>query len=126
MNNAGTSAYKSSLEVTEEELSSVMSTNFEAAFHFSQLAHPLMKASGNGSIVFMSSVAGLMSLPYSTPYAASKGKSQFFHLDTYAASKYGHLSAFTFVLSLSVFKTCLWMKLLHPYKECFRSSLQPR
>ncbi|KAG6596396.1 hypothetical protein SDJN03_09576, partial [Cucurbita argyrosperma subsp. sororia] len=72
VNNAGTWAYHNSQDVTEEELSSVMSTNFEASFHFSQLAHPLMKASGNGSIVFMSSVAGSMSLPLSTAYAASK------------------------------------------------------
>ena len=98
MNNAGTWAYKNSEDVTEEELSSVMSTNFEASFHFSQLAHPLMKASGNGSIVFMSSVAGSMSLPLSTAYAASKGNPQFYSLE----------------LSFNGFKT-----LLHPYKKCF-------
>ena len=65
MNNAGIWAHKSTVDVTEEELSSVMSTNFGASFHFSQLAHFFMKASGNGSIVFMSSVVGLMSLPLS-------------------------------------------------------------
>ncbi|KAK7834174.1 tropinone reductase like protein [Quercus suber] len=35
-----------------------MSTNFESAYHSSQLAYPLLKASGAGSIVFVSSVAG--------------------------------------------------------------------
>ncbi|KAA0044114.1 tropinone reductase-like protein [Cucumis melo var. makuwa] len=74
VNNAGRtlSSLKSTVEVTEEEISSVMSTNFEASLHFSQLAYPLLKASGNGSIVFISSVSGLMALPFSTPYAASK------------------------------------------------------
>ncbi|PON90818.1 Short-chain dehydrogenase/reductase [Trema orientale] len=52
-----------------------MGTNFESAYHICQLAHPLLKASANGSIVFNSSVAGLMALPYNSIYAASKGKS---------------------------------------------------
>ncbi|XP_022145730.1 tropinone reductase homolog isoform X1 [Momordica charantia] len=73
VNNAGTMVIKSAAEITEAELSRVMSTNFEASFHFCQLAHPLLKASGYGSIVFISSVSGLMSLPLSTAYAASKG-----------------------------------------------------
>ncbi|XP_038904663.1 tropinone reductase homolog [Benincasa hispida] len=73
VNNAGTtSELKTAAEVTEEEIWSVMNTNFEASFHSSQLAYPLLKASGNGNIVFISSVSGLMALPYSTPYAASK------------------------------------------------------
>ena len=78
MNNAGRtlSSLKSTVEVTEEDISSVMSTNFESSFHFSQLAYPLLKASGNGSIVFISSVSGLTALPFSTPYAASKGNPQ--------------------------------------------------
>ncbi|EEF26603.1 tropinone reductase, putative [Ricinus communis] len=50
-----------------------MSTNFEAPYHLSQLAHPLLKASGNGSIVFISSVAGVVALPMISVYAATKG-----------------------------------------------------
>ncbi|MBA0579562.1 hypothetical protein Gorai_021815 [Gossypium raimondii] len=34
-----------------------MSTNVEAPYHLSQLSYPFLKASGNGSIVFISSVA---------------------------------------------------------------------
>lgn len=73
VNNAGrTTSLKTAAEVTEEDIWSVMSTNFEGSFHFSQLAYPLLKASGNGSIVFMSSVSGFMALPFSSPYSASK------------------------------------------------------
>lgn len=73
MNNAGLSLFKSSTTVTEQDISSVMGTNFEASFHLSQLAYPLLKASESGSIVFISSVAGLTSLPFGTLYGASKG-----------------------------------------------------
>lgn len=57
-----------------EEYSSIMRTNVEAPYHLSQLAHPLLKASGNASIVFISSIAGVTALPVLSAYAASKGK----------------------------------------------------
>ncbi|CAL9043774.1 unnamed protein product [Musa banksii] len=39
-----------------------MSTNLDSAFHLSQLAHPLLEASGRGSIVFISSVAAIVGI----------------------------------------------------------------
>lgn len=52
-----------------------MSTNLESAYHLCQLAHPLLKASGAGNIVFMSSVAGVVSIGgnVGSVYAATKG-----------------------------------------------------
>ena len=38
-----------------------------------QLGHPLLKASGNGNIVYIFSVAGFLALPTASVYAASKG-----------------------------------------------------
>ncbi|KAF3449141.1 hypothetical protein FNV43_RR09868 [Rhamnella rubrinervis] len=73
VNNAGTVLLKNTEDVTAQELSTIMGTNFESSFHLSQLAYPLLKASGNGRIVFNSSVAGQMALPYVSIYAASKG-----------------------------------------------------
>ncbi|XP_010414427.1 PREDICTED: tropinone reductase homolog At2g29150-like [Camelina sativa] len=49
-----------------------MATNLESAFHLSQLAHPLLKASSLGSIVLMSSVAGIVHTG-SSIYGATKG-----------------------------------------------------
>ncbi|GMH26801.1 hypothetical protein Nepgr_028644 [Nepenthes gracilis] len=72
VNNAGISFRKPTVEYTAEEFSTIMSTNFESAYHLSQLAHPLLKTSGAGSIVFISSVAGVVSLGTGSPYAASK------------------------------------------------------
>lgn len=57
-----------------EDFSYTMGTNFESPYHLCQLSHPLLKASGNGSIVFISSIAGVVALPAVSVYAASKGK----------------------------------------------------
>ncbi|KAK4478549.1 hypothetical protein RD792_014033 [Penstemon davidsonii] len=72
VNNAGTTMAKEALEVTAEDYSLIMGTNLEASFHLSQLVHPLLKASENGSIVFISSVAGHLALPNASIYSMSK------------------------------------------------------
>lgn len=51
----------------------LMSKNLESCFHFSQLAYPLPKSSGVGTIVFISSVLGMVSLQYASVYSATKG-----------------------------------------------------
>ncbi|KAJ4883392.1 Tropinone reductase-like protein [Raphanus sativus] len=73
INNAGTSIRKQTLEYTSDDYAKIMSTNLESAFHFSQIAHPLLKASGAGSIVFISSVAGLVRVSSGSIYSATKG-----------------------------------------------------
>ncbi|PON90821.1 Short-chain dehydrogenase/reductase [Trema orientale] len=73
VNNAGTVTMNRATSYGLEEYSTIMSTNVEAPYHLSQLAHPLLKASGKGSIVFISSIAGVLALPKLSAYAASKG-----------------------------------------------------
>lgn len=73
VNNAGIIVAKETTEFTAEDFSSIMSTNFEASYHLCQLAHPLLKASGTGNIVFISSVAGVVAFPTISIYASSKG-----------------------------------------------------
>lgn len=70
---------KPTLECTAEDYSQTMATNFESAFHLSQLAHPLMKASGSGRIVFISSVGTRVVYQGIAIYAASKGKDSVFN-----------------------------------------------
>lgn len=72
VNNVGKFMLKPTLESTAEDFSSLMSTNLESAYHISQLAHPLLKVSGNGSIIFISSVSGIVSGTASV-YGATKG-----------------------------------------------------
>jgi len=51
-----------------------MTVNLDSSFHLCQLAYPLLKASEKGSIVFLSSVAGVTSMGTGSVYAASKGQ----------------------------------------------------
>ncbi|KAI9116207.1 hypothetical protein K1719_013137 [Acacia pycnantha] len=74
INNAGTTGVvKESVDYTAEDISTIMSTNFAATYHLSQLAHPLLKASGHGAIVNISTIATSKVLPGLSAYAASKG-----------------------------------------------------
>ncbi|XP_010256814.1 PREDICTED: tropinone reductase homolog At5g06060-like isoform X1 [Nelumbo nucifera] len=73
INNAGTNIRKPTIEYTAEEFSTLIATNLESAYHLCQLAYPLLKLSGVGSIVFISSVAGVVALGSGTVYGASKG-----------------------------------------------------
>ncbi|XP_058762647.1 tropinone reductase homolog At5g06060-like [Vicia villosa] len=72
VNNVGTNIYKQTLDITEQDFSFLLNTNLESAFHISQLAHPLLKASQSASIVFISSVGGVASLNVGTIYSAAK------------------------------------------------------
>ncbi|KAJ6851012.1 tropinone reductase-like protein-like [Iris pallida] len=73
VNNAGTFYFKPVVECTLEDYMLLMSTNFESAFHLSQLAHPLLKATGKGNIVHISSIAGIKGVKNASIYGASKG-----------------------------------------------------
>ncbi|KAJ6694274.1 hypothetical protein OIU85_005003 [Salix viminalis] len=73
VNNAGTNIYKATLDYTADDFTSLMATNLQSAFHLSQLAHPLLKASGAGKIVFVSSITSVVSVNTQYPlYSASK------------------------------------------------------
>ncbi|KAG6607269.1 Tropinone reductase-like, chloroplastic, partial [Cucurbita argyrosperma subsp. sororia] len=73
VNNVGRNIRKPTTEFTDEEFSFLMKTNVESVFHLSQLAHPFLKASGAGSIVFMSSVSSFVSLKSMSVQGATKG-----------------------------------------------------
>ncbi|KAI6686875.1 hypothetical protein NL676_032788 [Syzygium grande] len=73
VNNVGTNIRKPAVDFTTEEFSLLMATNFESMFHLCQLAHPLLKASGLGSVVFTSSVSGFVSLKSMSVHGATKG-----------------------------------------------------
>lgn len=62
MNNVGTNIRKASIEYDDAEIDKIMSTNLHSAFDFCRMAYPLLKASGDASIVNISSVAGVVSM----------------------------------------------------------------
>jgi Tropinone reductase 1 len=70
----GSNIHKTTTEYTTEGFSFLMSTNLESAYHMSQLAYPLLRASGAGSIVFVSSVASVVAVNIGNSiYSAAKG-----------------------------------------------------
>ncbi|KAF7825630.1 tropinone reductase-like protein [Senna tora] len=73
INNAAINILKETKDFTAEDISTIMGTNFESTYHLSQLAYPLLKASGYGNIVNISSIAVANALPLTAVYAASKG-----------------------------------------------------
>ncbi|KAG6482055.1 hypothetical protein ZIOFF_058682 [Zingiber officinale] len=73
VNNAGTAIFKPAMEQTPEDFKLLISTNLESAFHLSQLAYPLLRDCGGGSIVFITSIAGNIGLADMSLYASTKG-----------------------------------------------------
>ncbi|XAR58954.1 Tropinone reductase I [Bertholletia excelsa] len=73
INNVGTNIRKPMVDFTAEEFARLFATNFESAFHMCQLAHPLLKASGAGSVVFNSSVTSFVPMKSMSVNGATKG-----------------------------------------------------
>ncbi len=73
VNNAGVSFKKSFYEMTVSEWDRVLAVNLKGVFLCSKHAVPLMRKTGRGSIVNVSSIDSLRSLPRISAYAASKG-----------------------------------------------------
>lgn len=73
VNNAGIAGPTAPVEdLDPREWDAVVAVNLTAAFDFSRLAIPLLKRSGGGSIIVMSSVAGRYGYPNRSAYAATK------------------------------------------------------
>jgi NAD(P)-dependent dehydrogenase (short-subunit alcohol dehydrogenase family) len=74
VNNAGISGVsKPTHEITEEEWDKVMAVNVKGVFFCTKHVIPYMKKTGDGSIINLSSVYGIVSSPDVPPYHASKG-----------------------------------------------------
>ena len=79
VNNAGILIRKSIEETTEEEWDRIMAVNVKGVFFGTKHAIPAMRNSGGGSIVNISSTAGLVaSLEGSPSYTATKGAVRLF------------------------------------------------
>ena len=74
VNNAGIALRKRIEDTTEEEWDRIMAINAKGVFLGIKQAIPAMRQSGGGSIINISSTAGLVGSPYSgASYAATKG-----------------------------------------------------
>ncbi|MGG1636776.1 SDR family NAD(P)-dependent oxidoreductase [Paenibacillus sp. NRS-1760] len=73
INNAGFGIWKSPYDLSIDEWDSVVNTNLRGTFVCSREAAKLMRTTGGGAIVNISSTRAMMSEPNSEAYAASKG-----------------------------------------------------
>ena len=73
INNAGIFPMESVEETTVESWDRVMDVNAKGVFLGTKAAIPVMKTSGGGSIINLSSIAGLVGSAYSASYNATKG-----------------------------------------------------
>jgi len=73
INNIGIAGPTKYLEkISSEEWKNTLETNLNSHFYFTKFSIPLLKNNKSGSIVNISSTAGLFGFPQRTPYAASK------------------------------------------------------
>lgn len=73
VNNAGIYARRLIGETTADELDRMLAVNVKGVFLGIKAVLPVMRAAGGGSIVNLSSVAGIIGSAYSSDYNASKG-----------------------------------------------------
>jgi len=73
VNNAGISGASALTEdISIESWQETIDVNLNGMFYVSKLAIPLLKKNNGGSIINMSSTAGLLGVPIRSPYVASK------------------------------------------------------
>ena len=73
INNVGVAGPTGSLEkLSSEDWENTLHTDVNSHFYFTKKAIPLIKKSKNGSIINISSTAGILGFPLRSPYAASK------------------------------------------------------
>lgn len=81
VNNVGFDLYGAAEETSPVELATQMDTNFTSITTLIQAVLPVMRQQGSGKIINISSIGGLLALPYNSAYAASK-----FALEGYSES----------------------------------------
>ena len=82
INNAGIFRTGTVEETSSAEWDQVMDINAKGVFLGAKAAIPAMREAGGGSIINLSSVAGLVGAAYSTAYSASKGAVRLFTKST--------------------------------------------
>lgn len=78
VNNAGVLLHHTIEDLSLEDWRSVLNVNLEGVFLGTKYAIGAMKKSGGGSIVNISSIAGLVGMPDTSSYVASKGAVRLF------------------------------------------------
>ena len=83
LNNAGASVRNPGMDISMEDWDLMMNVNAKGVFLGTKYCVPIMQKSGGGSIINISSIAGIAGRPMASPaYAASKGAVRVFTKST--------------------------------------------
>ena len=83
LNNAGASVRNTGMDISMEDWDLMMNVNAKGVFLGTKYCVPIMQKSGGGSIINISSIAGIAGRPMASPaYAASKGAVRVFTKST--------------------------------------------
>ena len=72
INNVGVGNYKNLVDTSVEEYDEMMDTNMRSTFLFTRYAVPVMVKQGSGTILLISSMAGIYGFPGEAVYCATK------------------------------------------------------
>ena len=72
VNNAGTNIRKPTVDYSPADFDHILNTNLRSAYELCQAAYPLLKASGSGKVVMVSSVSGLTHTSSGSLYGMTK------------------------------------------------------
>src|SRR5205085_10393705 len=72
VNNAGTNIRKRAVDYSDDEYRLIRETNMDAVFDLCRLAYPLLRASGDASVINVASVSAAHILGTGLPYAMTK------------------------------------------------------
>lgn len=95
INNAGYDLYGAAEDTSMQELDAQIDTNFYGAVRTIQRVLPIMQRQGTGKIINISSLGGMLALPFNSAYAASK-----YALEGYSESLRYELLPFNVFVSL--------------------------
>lgn len=72
VNNVGTNIRKKTVDYSSTEFDLILNTNLKSAYELTRRLHPILKKSDEGTVIFISSVAGLTSLKTGSVYGMTK------------------------------------------------------
>lgn len=72
VNNVGTNIRKKTVDYSDNEFDYILNTNLKSAYELTRRLFPLLKKSGDASVINISSVAGLTSLKTGSVYGMTK------------------------------------------------------
>ncbi|MBX3489380.1 MAG: glucose 1-dehydrogenase [Parvibaculum sp.] len=125
VNNAGIAIGASIFEMSYEEWTRQQSINVDGVFFGVKHAIPLIAASGGGSVINISSVAGLQGAPGLAGYCATKGAVRLFTKAVALECAQGQMNVRVNSVHPGIIETAIWQKMTPGGTDAIASSVLP-